>query len=55
MEDIAIAHAAVMQSEAARTREAAERTAAAAEEASFWNQAETFIIANEIDKAKRKK
>ena len=55
MEDIASAHAAAMQSEAARTREATERAASAAEDAAFWSQAETFIVANEIDKAKKKK
>ena len=54
MEDLAKAHATAMQSEAVKTRKAAERAASAAEEAAFWNQAETFIVANEIDKAKKK-
>lgn len=56
------AHAAAMEYEAQRNADASERAAAASEEAAesakyaaFWNEASTFIIANEIDKAKKNK
>lgn len=50
MEETYARHAAAME----RSADASERAAEAAEEDAFWSKGSTFLIANEIDKLKKK-
>lgn len=54
MEEAYARHTAVLEEEAARAADASERAAEAAEEEAFWAKGSTFLIANEIDKLKKK-
>lgn len=54
MEEAYARHAAAMEDEVTRAAEASERAAEAAEEGAFWSKGSTFLIANEIDKLKKK-
>lgn len=54
MEEAYARHTATLEEEAARAADASERAAEAAEEGAFWSKGSTFLIANEIDKLKKK-
>lgn len=54
MEEAYVRHTATLEAEATRAADASERAAEAAEEGAFWAKGSTFLMANEIDKLKKK-